>query len=179
MPAEGTTVDLTVTDQWGPGAYVTASLYRPMDIAAKRMPARALGLTWAKVSPGDRDLAVSVDAADEMRPRGPMAIPVSIGNLKPGAKAFVTVAAVDLGILNLTNFQPPAPDDWYFGQRKLGMEIRDVYGHADRPHAGRAGRGALGRRRRRGAPAGAAADPEARRLLLGHPRRSTRRARPR
>ncbi len=128
VPEGGTTVDLPVTDKWGPGAYVTATLYRPMDIAAKRMPARALGLTWAKVDPGDRDLKVTADLPDEMRPRGPMTIPVSIGNLKPGEEAYVTVAAVDVGILNLTSFQAPAPDDWYFGQRKLGMEIRDIYG---------------------------------------------------
>src|SRR5262249_20160528 len=128
VPAEGTTVDLPVTDQWGAGAYVTAMLYRPMDIAAKRMPARALGLTWAKVAPGDRQLAINLDLPAEMKPRGPMNIPVTISNLKPDSEAYVTVAAVDVGILNLTNFKPPAPDDWYFGQRKLGMEIRDLYG---------------------------------------------------
>ncbi|HET7717318.1 MAG TPA: MG2 domain-containing protein, partial [Bauldia sp.] len=44
VPEEGTSVDLIVTDQWGPGAYVTATLYRPMDVPAKRMPSRALGL---------------------------------------------------------------------------------------------------------------------------------------
>ncbi len=128
VPADGTTVDLEVTDQWGPGAYVTAALYRPMDIPAKRMPARALGLTWAKVEPGNRDLDVAIDMPDEIRPRQAMTIPVAIDNLQPGTKAYVTVAAVDVGILNLTNFKAPAPDDWYFGQRKLGMEIRDLYG---------------------------------------------------
>jgi len=128
VPEGGSTVDLQVTEDWGPGAYVTASLYRPMDVEAKRMPARALGLTWAKVAPGDRQLAVSLDVPDELRPRGPMAIPLTISNLKPGEDAFVTIAAVDVGILNLTNFQAPAPDEWYFGQRKLGMEIRDIYG---------------------------------------------------
>ena len=128
VPKDGTTVDLPVTAKWGPGAYVTATLYRPMDIAAKRMPSRALGLTWAKVDPGDRDLKVALDLPQEVRPRGPMTIPVSIGNLKPGEDAYVTVAAVDVGILNLTSFKAPAPDDWYFGQRKLGMEIRDIYG---------------------------------------------------
>ena len=128
VPEGGTTVDLPVTAKWGPGAYVTATLYRPMDIAAKRMPARALGLTWAKVDPGDRLLKVATDLPEEIRPRGPMTIPVSIGNLKPGEEAYVTVAAVDVGILNLTSFKAPAPDEWYFGQRKLGMEIRDIYG---------------------------------------------------
>ena len=38
------------------------------------------------------------------------------------------VAAVDVGILNLTNYKPPAPDDYYLGQRRLTAELRDLYG---------------------------------------------------
>src|SRR5216683_162089 len=38
------------------------------------------------------------------------------------------VAAVDVGILNLTNYKPPAPDDYYLGQRRMTSEIRDLYG---------------------------------------------------
>ncbi|MCC6983675.1 MAG: alpha-2-macroglobulin family protein, partial [Bauldia sp.] len=128
VPAEGTSIDLAVTEAWGPGAYVTAALYRPMNVEEERMPARALGLAWATVDPGDRVLDVTLGVEDEIRPRGPMEIPVSIANLAPGEEAYVTVAAVDLGILNLTNYQPPAPDEYYFAQRRLGMEIRDLYG---------------------------------------------------
>ena len=68
VPEEGSVVELEVTEAWGPGAYIAASLYRPMDIAAKRMPARAMGIAWAEVSPGDRKLSVSLDIAEEMRP---------------------------------------------------------------------------------------------------------------
>jgi len=128
VPAEGTSVEIPVTDAWGPGAYVTAALYRPMDIQAKRMPARALGLTYAKVDPGARGLLVALDLPEEQRPRGPLTIPVSITNLPAGEEAYVTVAAVDLGILNITDYKPPAPDEWYFAQRRLGIEIRDLYG---------------------------------------------------
>jgi alpha-2-macroglobulin len=53
VPPAGTTVELPVTEDWGPGAYVTAALYRPMDLKAKRMPGRALGLAWAGVDPRD------------------------------------------------------------------------------------------------------------------------------
>ena len=67
----------------------------------------------------------------------------------PGEKAYVAVAAVDLGILNLTNFKTPDPDGWYFGQRQLGIEIRDLYGSLIDPTQGAARRAALGRRRRR------------------------------
>ena len=53
---------------------------------------------------------------------------LKIDGLAPGAQAYATIAAVDLGILNLTGFESPDPDGHYFGQRRLGVEIRDVYG---------------------------------------------------
>jgi uncharacterized protein YfaS (alpha-2-macroglobulin family) len=40
----------------------------------------------------------------------------------------VTVAAVDIGILNLTGFKTPDPTGYFFGQRKLAIDIRDLYG---------------------------------------------------
>ena len=40
----------------------------------------------------------------------------------------MTIAAVDAGILNLTRFEAPAPERWFYGQRRLGLEIRDFYG---------------------------------------------------
>ncbi len=128
VPEEGTTVDLKVTDDWGPGAYVTAVLYRPASATEKRMPARALGLAFADVDPGDRALKVALDAPKVSLPRQAFTATVKLDNVRAGEKAYVAVAAVDLGILNLTNFQTPDPDGWFFGQRQLGMEIRDLYG---------------------------------------------------
>ncbi|WP_210272599.1 alpha-2-macroglobulin family protein [Chthonobacter rhizosphaerae] len=128
VPEGGATVDLPVTSDWGPGAYVTATLLRPMDIEARRMPARALGLAWAGVDPGDRLLSVDVSLPEEQKPRTALPVEVTLANAKPGEPAYVTIAAVDLGILNLTRFAPPAPEDWYYGQRALGIEMRDLYG---------------------------------------------------
>src|SRR5690606_14966883 len=34
----------------------------------------------------------------------------------------------DVGILNLTRYEAPDPAGWYFGQRRLGIEMRDIYG---------------------------------------------------
>jgi uncharacterized protein YfaS (alpha-2-macroglobulin family) len=126
--AGGTTLDLPVTADWGPGAYVTAVYYRPMDLNARRMPGRALGLAWAGVDPQDRRLAVDLKVEPGIRPRGTMPVRLAVTNLKPGTEAFVTLAAVDQGILNVTAYKPPEPDQWYFGQRRLGLEFRDLYG---------------------------------------------------
>ena len=128
VPAGGTTVEIPVSADWGAGAYVTALLYRPMDLVAKRMPGRAIGLAWAAVNPGDRQLRVAVTPTGPVAPRQPLDLELSVPGLPPGAEAYVTLAAVDVGILNLTRFEPPDPDAWYFGQRRLGMEIRDLYG---------------------------------------------------
>ena len=48
--------------------------------------------------------------------------------LAAGDQARIVVAAVDVGILNLTGYKPPAPDNYYLGQRRLSAEIRDLYG---------------------------------------------------
>ena len=53
---------------------------------------------------------------------------MKIGGLKAGEEARITLAAVDLGILNLTRFQTPAPENWFYAQRRMGLEIRDFYG---------------------------------------------------
>jgi len=139
VPAEGTTVDLPVTENWGSGAYVTAVLYRPSDAAEKRMPARALGLAYADVDPGDMKLDVSLEAPEVAKPRTSFTTTVKLGNVAAGEQAYVAVAAVDLGILNLTNFKTPDPDGWYFGQRQLGVDFRDLYGQLIDPTQGLAG----------------------------------------
>ncbi len=139
VPEGGTTVPLTVSESWGPGAYVTAILYRPSDAAEKRMPARALGLAFADVDPADRKLNVVLDAPEAALPRQAFTTKVTLANVKPGDKAYVAVAAVDLGILNLTRFQTPDPDGYYFGQRQLGVEFRDLYGMLIDPTQGMAG----------------------------------------
>jgi uncharacterized protein YfaS (alpha-2-macroglobulin family) len=121
-------IDLAVTDAWGAGVYVSASVLRPMDVAAGRNPARALGLAYAMIAPGDRALTATIEAAAEADPRGVLDVAVKVEGVASGEAAWVTIAAVDVGILNLTAFEAPDPSGYYFGQRKLGMGIRDVYG---------------------------------------------------
>ncbi len=121
-------VPLTVGSDWGAGAYVVATLRRPLDAQANRMPGRAIGVQWFSVDRAARMLAVEMKLPDLMRPRGHLRVPVKVGGLAAGEEARIVVAAVDVGILNLTNYKPPAPEDYYLGQRKLAAELRDIYG---------------------------------------------------
>jgi uncharacterized protein YfaS (alpha-2-macroglobulin family) len=126
---EGTAqVKIPVGKDWGTGAYVVATLRRPLDAAALRMPGRAIGLKWFGIDKKARTLAVNLSPPALVRPNSTMRLPVKLTGLSPGEDAKVVVAAVDVGILNLTNYKPPAPDDYYLGQRRLTAEIRDLYG---------------------------------------------------
>ncbi|MDR0254036.1 MAG: alpha-2-macroglobulin family protein [Brucellaceae bacterium] len=128
VPAEGTEVDIPVSGEWGAGAYITASLYRPGEAQETRMPARAIGIRWLAIDPAERKLSVRIETPEKTEPRQPLTIPVSIGGMKSGDQAYVMISAVDVGILNLTRHTPADPAGWYFGQRQLGIEIRDLYG---------------------------------------------------
>jgi len=126
---EGTSqVKIPIGKDWGTGAYVMATLRRPLDAAAQRMPGRAIGLKWFGIDKQARTLQVSLSPPSLVRPNSSLKIPVKLGGLNPGEDAKVVIAAVDVGILNLTNYKPPAPDDYYLGQRRLTAEIRDLYG---------------------------------------------------
>jgi hypothetical protein len=126
---EGTAqVRIPIGKDWGTGAYVVATLRRPLDAAALRMPGRAIGLKWFGIEKKARVLQVNLSPPGLARPNTSLKIPVKLGGLNPGEDAKIVVAAVDVGILNLTNYKPPAPDDYYLGQRRLTAEIRDLYG---------------------------------------------------
>jgi uncharacterized protein YfaS (alpha-2-macroglobulin family) len=128
VPEGGTTVPLTVEKGWGTGAYVLVTDFKPIDVAAKRMPARAIGVAWFGIDRQERTLDVKMAPVAQMKPRQPLKVPVKIGGLAPGERAYVTVAAVDVGILNLTRYKPPEPESFYYDQKRLTAEIRDLYG---------------------------------------------------
>jgi alpha-2-macroglobulin len=120
-------IRVPVGRDWGNGGYVVATLLRPLDVAAKRMPGRAIGVQWFSVDRTAKTLAIAMDLPQMMRPGQTLRVPVKIDGAA-GQEAYLVVAAVDVGILNLTGYKPPSPDDYFLGQRRLTAEVRDLYG---------------------------------------------------
>nr|WP_321445167.1 alpha-2-macroglobulin family protein [uncultured Cohaesibacter sp.] len=128
IPAEGATIDIPVEEDWGAGAYLLATLYGPSDKDTSRNPARAIGVQWLEIDPEDRALDVEFKLEDGLRPNEQMVIPLKVKGVKAGEEAYAQLALVDEGILKLTNHPSPDPKGRYFGQRQLGVAIRDLYG---------------------------------------------------
>jgi alpha-2-macroglobulin len=119
---------MSIGKDWGTGAYLVATLRRPLDAPAQHMPGRAIGVQWFGIDRAARTLALDMTLPMTLRPNATLNVPVKVVGLSPGEEARIVVAAVDVGILNLTNYKPPAPDDYYLGQRRLVAEVRDLYG---------------------------------------------------
>jgi uncharacterized protein YfaS (alpha-2-macroglobulin family) len=127
-PAGGMTVDVPVSADWGAGAYMLVTDYRPLNEASGREPVRSIGVAWLGVDNGPRTLTASIGGPKKILPRQKLTIPVTIKGLASGEQAYLTLAAVDEGILQLTEYKSPDPVGYYFGKRRLGVNMRDDYG---------------------------------------------------
>ncbi|MES2471248.1 MAG: alpha-2-macroglobulin, partial [Pseudomonadota bacterium] len=137
-PAGGTTVDIPVSAEWGAGAYVLVTAFRPLGNVKGREPVRSIGLAWLGVDNAPRTLNIAIGGGEKIRPRQKVILPLTIKGLG-NEEAFVTLAAVDEGILQLTDFKSPDPVSHYFGKRRLGVLMRDDYGRLIRAERGAVG----------------------------------------
>ncbi len=128
VSAAGGTASFKAEPTWGPGAYATAIAYRPMDSVAKRMPSRAVGTKWIPFDITPRTLSVTLETPPAVRPAGPVTVSAAVMGLENGERATLVISGVDLGILNITRYKTPQPARYFFAQRRLGLEMRDLYG---------------------------------------------------
>ena len=132
VPSGGADVDVPVSADWGTGAYVTVHVFRTA-ADAKSRPSRAIGLAWVGIDPGVRKLPMAFETVEKYPPRARAAI-----RLRTAPGAWVSLAAVDEGILRLTRFASPDPSDHFLGRRRLGLDIRDDWGRLIAPPDGEA-----------------------------------------
>lgn len=125
---DATTFEIPVTPEWERhDVYVSALVLRGGSAASKVTPARAVGVAHVVMDRGDRKIAVEISAPQQMKPELPLPVEIKAPALA-GKTAFVTVSAVDVGILNITRFVRPDAVAWFFGQRRLGVDAYDLYG---------------------------------------------------
>jgi uncharacterized protein YfaS (alpha-2-macroglobulin family) len=131
-------VSLPVDAAWGAGAYAMVTVFTPRDPVARPVPRRAVGVAHLPVDVSERTLAVDLAAPERLRPRTQLSIDVHVPAAAGADAAFVTLAAVDEGILALTRFATPDPHAHYFGKQALGVDVLDDYGRLLDPNLGAA-----------------------------------------
>lgn len=128
--SDGASFEIPVKSDWKRhDLYITLSLIQPGLERDQKLPRRMLGVQPLKIDRENRRLAVQLQPPKRAFPDQTTRIPVQVstGGSLPD-QVEITLAAVDLGILNITEFTSPDPFKGFFGQRRYGAEIRDNYG---------------------------------------------------
>lgn len=112
---------IKATDAYLPNVYVAATLFRPMD--ASDLPLTvAHGFRNIKVEAKQNKLPVSVSIVEQSRSKTKQTITV-----KTVPNAYVTVAAVDEGILQVKNYKTPDPYNYFYQKVALSVGSFDIY----------------------------------------------------
>lgn len=116
-------MEFKVGDEHLPNVYVSAVLFRK--IKDLNIPLLAgHGFVPLMVEKPENKLSVSISAPEKIRPRTKQKITVSI----PGEKnVFLTLAAVDEGILQIKNYATPDPYKYFYAKKSLQTETYDFF----------------------------------------------------
>ncbi len=137
VSAQGTEVAIPVGSDWDRhDLHVTAMVIRPGDRRTKIAPKRSLGIIHLPLDRSDRKLSVSIDAKEKLLPNTAMDVTVRVGGLLPRETAYVTLAAVDVGVLSITRFDTPDPGGYFFNRRRYGVDFHDLYQKVIETHQG-------------------------------------------
>ncbi len=128
LPAAGGEVTIPLQKEWRRhDLYISAVVLRTGDAGDLITPNRALGLIHLPLDRNERQLPVTLEVPERIEPNRPLPVKVHLPG-GTGKKIRVTVAAVDVGILNITGYETPDAFNHFFRKRRYGVEIRDLYG---------------------------------------------------
>lgn len=114
-------IDLKLTSAYVPNIYVTATLIKPHEISGIPLTV-AHGFQNLKVEEKGRKIPVEITAQKSSRSNTVQKVRVKAA---PGS--YVTLAAVDNGVLQVTDFKTPDPYGYYYQKKALQVTAFDMY----------------------------------------------------
>jgi len=136
----GAEISIPMKADWRPGAYILATAYRPDDGHPSLLPHRAMGMKWVNIDRSKAEYQLALSHLETVKPNSKATIDFKIKEYDPDhGPVKITLAAVDEGILQLTGFKSPDPQKHFLTQRRLGVDIRDLYGRLIKAVDGKTG----------------------------------------
>ena len=119
-------LNIPVRSSYKPNVYLSGTVIRSTDSLEEHAPARAFGVIPLKLDSEPNRLNIDLDAPEEIRPNSDVTVKFRVRG-QQSAFSHVTIAAVDEGILQLTNFRVPNPHGYFYRQRGLKTRAYDLY----------------------------------------------------
>ncbi len=119
-----TTFSFTVTGEMTPNVYINVSLLQPHAQTKNDLPIRMYGVIPLLVEDPLTHLYPEIKIQDVLRPETETTV---IVKEKSGRAMTYTLALVDEGLLDLTNFSTPDPWHHFYAREALGVKTFDLY----------------------------------------------------
>lgn len=115
---------IPVTKEMTPNVFINVSLLQPHGQTVNDLPIRQYGIVGVKVEDPKTRLHPVLGMAPKLSPNKKVEIKVSE---KDGKAMAYTVALVDEGLLDLTNFKTPDPHAAFYAREALGVKSFDLF----------------------------------------------------
>ena len=127
---------LKITEDMAPNAYLHITLLQPHSQTVNDLPIRMYGVKPIFVTNKASILNPVITAPNSIRPEAKFAVKVKEKNGQP---MTYTLAIVDDGLLDLTNFKTPQPWDYFYAREALGIRTWDMFDYVIGSFTGRYG----------------------------------------
>ena len=114
-------IELKLRSEHVPNVYVTATLIKPHEVTDMPLTV-AHGFENITVEESGRKIPVQITAAKTSRSKTHQKVTVTAV-----AGSYVSLAAVDNGVLQVSGFKTPDPYDFYYQKMALGVSAFDMY----------------------------------------------------
>lgn len=131
VPEKGLDIAIPVDKSWQRhDLYLSTLVIRPGDKSRASTPKRSVGILHLPLGDESRRLALSLEAPAKMRPNQNLTVKVKTKpiNGEIPKQIHVLVSAVDSGVLNITDYKTPDPWEAFFGRKRYGADLYDIYG---------------------------------------------------
>jgi hypothetical protein len=132
IPEGASSIRLPVASDWTSDVYALLTVYTP---GSQTQARRAVGLVHIPMDRSNQTLDVTVETPARIRPSTQQDVTIKVAGLD-GEAAFMTLAAVDTGILQITDYTPPDPESHYFGKLAFPIDVFDDYARMLAPFSG-------------------------------------------
>ena len=117
-------LELEVKQSWTPNIYLNVHIVQNYEQVNNDRPLRMYGIKKIKINTSGKALDPVIEAPEKSRPNSTLTVEVSE---KKGQPMEYTIAVVDQGLLNITGFNTPDPQDHFNKLIALRIKTWDIF----------------------------------------------------
>lgn len=126
-------IKVPITKKMFPNSYVTVSIIQPHSQTINDRPIRTFGILPITVEDKETKHFIDIKTTSQFRPKEDFVINLQTNDHK---QTQFTIAVVDEGLLDITQYKTPNPWSYFFKKIRLAVKTYDIFSHIISANAG-------------------------------------------